>query len=299
MLEGGGILEVMAIDLSTARRLWRLLEPIHAVTYFSDETREELSAAGYRGFWMGYFAARSAPLGPVGPEIVTALFYNFAPGRVGRALPDAWDFAPPETALAVRREAAVATLSRMLGDEGSEAADRVVALLRPAASGADLGGRALFAANAALPWPEDRYGALWHAATLLREHRGDGHVAALTTAGITGREAGVLHATATAMPRSVLETSRDYTEDEWDLLAAGLANRGLLDHSGAITPAGRALKSEIETTTDRLAAPAYEKLRDADVDELASALMTLTKVVVSSGEIPSQTPIGLDLDDVS
>lgn len=288
----------MAIDLSTARRLWRLLEPIHAVTYFSDETREAMSAAGYRGFWMGYFAGRSAPLGAVGPEIVTALFYNFAPGRVARALPDAWDHAPPETALTVRCDAAVATLTRMLGDDGGDAADRAVALLRPAAAGADLGGRALFAANSALPWPDDRYGALWHAATLLREHRGDGHVAALTVTGITGREAGVLHAAATATPRSVLETSRDYTEDEWNALTAALADRGLLEHSGAITPAGRALKSEIELTTDRLAAPVYAELRDDDVATLSSALMSLAKVVVASGEIPAQTPIGLDLDDV-
>ncbi|PYE18644.1 hypothetical protein DFR67_104223 [Williamsia limnetica] len=288
----------MAIDLSTARRLWRLLEPIHAVTYFSDETREAMAAVGYRGFWMGYFAGRSAPLGPVGPEIVTALFYNFAPGRVARALPDAWDYAPPETALTVRRDAAVATLTRMLGEDGEDAADRVVALLRPAVTGADLGGRALFAANSALAWPGDRYGALWHTATLLREHRGDGHVAALTAAGITGREAGVLHAMATATPRSVLETSRDYTEAEWETLAAALADRGLLEHSGGITPAGRALKGEIETTTDRLAAPAYAGLRDADVEDLTSALMSLAKVVVASGEIPPQTPIGLDLDDV-
>ncbi|HEY9311518.1 SCO6745 family protein [Williamsia sp.] len=288
----------MAIDLPTARRLWRLLEPLHAVTYFSDETREALSAAGYRGFWMGYFAARAAPLGPVGPEIVTALFYNFAPAHVAKAIPDAWDFAPPETALQVRQEAAVATLSRMLGDDAADAIDRVVAVLFPVAQNADLGGRALFAANSALPWPTDRVGALWHAATLLREHRGDGHVAALTTAGISGREAGVLHAIANATPRSVLETSRQYSEAEWESLTARLADRGLVELSGAITPAGRALKAEIENTTDRLAAPAYARLSDSAVEDLTTSLMELTKVVVASGEIPSQTPIGLDLDDV-
>jgi hypothetical protein len=292
------MLDPMAIDLSTARRLWRLLEPIHAVTYFSDETREALAAAGYRGFWMGYFASRAAPLGEVGPEIVTALFYNFAPHHVARAIPDAWRFAPPETAVEVREHAAVATLERMLGSDNTDAVDKVVSFLRPAAQGADLGGRALFAANAALPWPSDRYGALWHAATLLREHRGDGHVAALTTAGVTGREAGVLHASAAAIPRSLLETSRKYTDVEWSELSARLADRGLLDHSGAITPSGRALKSDIETTTDRLAAPAYARLSATDTDDLISALTTLTKTVIASGEIPSITPMGLDLDDV-
>lgn len=288
----------MAIDLPTARRLWRLLEPLHAVTYFSDETREALSAAGYRGFWMGYFAARAAPLGPVGPEVVTALFYNFAPSHVARAIPDAWDFAPPETALKARQDAAAATLNRMLGDEAADTVDRVVALLYPVARNADLGGRALFAANAALPWPTDRVGALWHAATLLREHRGDGHVAALTAAGISGREAGVLHAIATALPRSVLDAGRQYTDDEWESLTEGLADRGLLDRSGAITPAGRALKADIENTTDRLAAPAYARLTDSAVDDLTTSLLELTKVVVATGEIPSATPIGPDLDTV-
>ncbi len=288
----------MAIDLPTARRLWRLLEPLHAVTYFSDETREALSAAGYRGFWMGYFAARAAPLGPVGPEVVTALFYNFAPSHVARAIPDAWDFAPPETALKARQDAAAATLNRMLGDEAADTIDRVVALLYPIAQNADLGGRALFAANAALPWPTDRVGALWHAATLLREHRGDGHVAALTAAGISGREAGVLHAIATALPRSVLDAGRQYTDEEWESLTERLADRGLLDRSGAITPAGRALKADIENTTDRLAAPAYARLTDSAVDDLTTSLLELTKVVVATGEIPSATPIGPDLDNV-
>jgi hypothetical protein len=108
----------------------------------------------------------------------------------------------------------------------------------------------------------------------------------------------VLHANAAAMPRSVLETSRKYTPDEWSSLTTALADRGLLDHTGAITPTGRALKSDIETTTDRLAAPAYAELSDNEIDELTTALMTLTKIVVASGEIPSVTPMGLDLDDV-
>ncbi|MFQ6231024.1 helix-turn-helix domain-containing protein, partial [Nocardia sp. NPDC002869] len=60
-----------------ARQAWRLLEPLHAVTYFSPEPLQALKAAGYRGFWMGYFAGRAAPLGAAGPEVVHALFYNF------------------------------------------------------------------------------------------------------------------------------------------------------------------------------------------------------------------------------
>ncbi len=72
----------------TARRLFDRFEPVHALTYFAPEARAAYDEAGFRGFWMGYFAARSAPLGVVPAEVVTAVFYNFARTHVARAL--AW-----------------------------------------------------------------------------------------------------------------------------------------------------------------------------------------------------------------
>src|SRR5688572_13899152 len=139
-----------------ARRIWQRLEPIHAVTYFSPEPIGALAAAGYRGFWMGYFAGRAAPLGAVGPEVVGALLYNFAPSRVARALPDAWSFAPPEAALRARLDGSVATLRRALGEAGGDADVAVAAeLAGRAARTAPPEGRALFAANQARPWPDE------------------------------------------------------------------------------------------------------------------------------------------------
>ena len=73
--------------MNPTREAWRLLEPIHAVVYFSPEPLGALRAAGYRGYWMGYFAGRAAPLGAVGPDVVHALFYNFSRERVAKALP--------------------------------------------------------------------------------------------------------------------------------------------------------------------------------------------------------------------
>ena len=161
-----------------ARRLHDRIEPVHAVTYFSPESRTALDGLGFRGFWMGYFAARSAPLGQVSADVVTAAFYNFAPERVAKALPAAWDIASPGDALTARQESAAAALRRcgVTDDEASTVAE----LVAKAAEVADVGGRVLFAANRALVWPEEPLARLWHATTLVREHRGDGHVAALT-----------------------------------------------------------------------------------------------------------------------
>ena len=200
----------MAVDrVVRARELWRLLEPIHAVTYFSPEPLARLRAAGYRGFWMGYFAGRAAPLGTARAELVHALFYNFALDHVARALPDAWQFAPPESAIRAREEGSVAALRRHLGPAvNSSFIARAAELAANSARQAPLEGRPLFAANRALPEPDEPLALLWHAATLLREHRGDGHVAVLTAAGIGGREAHVLHALATITPFTVYATAR-------------------------------------------------------------------------------------------
>ena len=200
----------MSRPTAVARRLFDRLEPVHAVTYFAPEARAALDDLGYRGFWSGYFAARSAPLGQVSPEVVTAVFYNFAAHRVAKALPAAWQIAPPATVLQARLRAAVAALRRYGLAAGVESA---ADLLGTAARNAPVDGRPLFAANLALPWPEDPLARLWHASTLLREHRGDGHIAVLNVFGISGRESNVLHAAAGRVPAEMIMRSRDYDDD--------------------------------------------------------------------------------------
>ncbi|MGY0386517.1 SCO6745 family protein [Nocardioides sp. WG-D5] len=283
-----------------ARRLWKLLEPIHAVGYFSPEPIALLKEAGYRGYWMGYFAARSAPLGPVPAEVVHAVFYNFAFSHVSRALPDAWGFAPPEAAHEARRAGAVTALRRQLGPlADSDEVARAASLASRAALSAPLEGRPLYAALRSLPVAEDPLTLLWDAATLLREHRGDGHVATLLTAGIGGRESHVFHALATGLSPSVYATSRNIHETEWASLVSGLRSRGLVTDDGrSLTDAGRETKARIESTTDELAAAAYASLEGAEVEELIGLLRPLTKAVVASGEIPGQSPMGLNLDDI-
>lgn len=284
-----------------ARRLYDRFEPIHAVTYFAPEARAALESAGYHGVGMGYFAGRAAPLGPVPPEVVTALFYNFADAQAARVLPDAWRYAPPEAALQAREEGAVAALRRY-GVTADDATRTAVDLLAKAATAGELGGRALYAANRALPWPTEPLAALWHATTLLREHRGDGHIAVLAAHGISGRESNVLQVASGRASREFIMRSRVYDDGQWKHHQDNLIRRGLLDDTGALTRAGTELKARIESTTDALALSIWDALDDQELQNLFAALTPLTRQVVAGGDIPVDTPMGSarhELDDDS
>lgn len=283
----------------SARQLWHVLEPIHAVSYFSPEALGALSDVGYRGFWMGYFAQRSAPFGMVPTEVVEATFYNFTSDRVRRALPAAWGFAPPSAALTARVDGSVRALRRIAEqspgclDRVEEAAD----LALTAALSAPVAGLALYAANRSLPVPDAPLERLWHACTLLREHRGDGHVAALVAAGIHGRESHVLHSLAAGMPPQTYSVSRDFTPEEWDDCLAALRSRDIAGADG-LTPAGAALKARIEATTDLLAEVPYAGLSDDELTRLYESVRPLALAVAGSGDLPTLTPIGLDLSHI-
>jgi hypothetical protein len=280
-----------------ARRFFDRFEPVHAVTYFAPEARAAFDGLGYRGFWMGYFAARSAPLGIVPREVVTAIFYNFAPERVAKALPTAWEIAGPDAALRARQDSAVAALRRY-GLDADENVSVAAELAGRAARRAPLDGRPLFAANLALPWPEDPLAALWHAATLLREQRGDAHVAVLTAAGVSGRESNVLHAAAGRIDRDYIARARDYDEAAWRHHEQRLAERGILNDDGSLTTAGRELKDRIESATDTLALSALEELSDDEVEAQFQALTPIARAVVAGGDVPAVTPMGLRRDEL-
>jgi len=273
--------------VTSPRELWRRLEAVHGVVYFAPDARERFDAVGLKGFWMGYFASRAAALGPVGPEVVTASFYVFEPGMVARALPDAWARATPATVLAARAELADATLRRALGDVDVVAAAELAV---PLALAAPTAGRPLAAAHQAVAVPDDPLARLWWAATVLREHRGDGHVAALLTAGVGPCEALVLAAaTGTYGPdgAELLRSSRRWPEEDWADAVERLAARGWLTPEGTMADAGRAAHQAIEDTTDRLAVP--------DADGLAAALAPIARRLAEVETIPVHNPIGLPL----
>jgi hypothetical protein len=267
----------VAAPVHPARRLWQHAETIHAVTYFAPEVAEALAATGLRGWWRGYFAARSAPLGRAGPELVQALFHGFSPELVGRALPSAWEQVTPSVAMAARDGAVEAVLGRLAGEPPA----RAVELLELAVSGCELGGRPLFAAHAARPWPASPTLRLWWACTLLREHRGDGHVAALTAAGVDGCEANQLAVLDGAVPAERQQAVRGWTDEAW--AAAG-------DRARSRPPGFRA---GIEETTDRLASGPVERLGAAGLDELCDLLGPVVAAVAGSGMVPYPNPVGV------
>ena len=269
---------------TTARRLHGLVEPIHLVTYFAAEPTEALLALGLRNYWDGYFAGRAAPLGRVPPEVVHAVFYNFADGEVARHIPRVWDTTTPEAALAAREQGAVAALRRILGDlAGTPGLARAADLATKAATSAPTEGRILYAALRALPLPQEPVARLWHAATLLREHRGDGHIAALVAAGIGGTQAHVLHALSENIPAEKFGRVHHLAADRLARVVDGMQARGLIDASGWLSDAGRTTKERIESLTDDLAAPAYSSLEPGELDQLIADLEPITATLDAAG----------------
>lgn len=271
----------------TARRLWAAVEPLHAVVYFAPETAEAAKAAGLRGYWMGYFAGRLAPLGPIGPGPATAMLFGFAPSMVARALPDAWSFAAPGTVLGSRLEAVSAALGRVAGD-----VSELSALLWRAVDACAFDGRPLAAAWAAVPASEDPLARLWLAATILREHRGDGHVLAAVHAGLGGLETTLTHIGAGVISRADIQPHRGWPDAEWDAAADRLRARGILDADGGLTAAGRELRRRIEDDTDRLAAAPVAAL-GPDVERLLALAVPLSRAVVDGGLVTVPNPVGV------
>jgi hypothetical protein len=272
-----------------ARRMWTLFEPVHVVTYFTAEARAGFEDAGLRGFWRGYFAGRAALLGRAGPAVVTASFYTFTPPMVARALPAVWDLTTPDDALAARSAGAVVALRRLLGERAAGLTTLADRLLR-VTDGLDCSGRVLAAANTALPVPAEPAARVWHAATLLREHRGDGHSAALLAADIDGCEALVLRAGAD-LSREVLQPVRGWSDEQWDQAAARLAGRGWLGEDGRVTQAGAAARQAVEVATDRAAARPWARLGPAATEELAGLLAPVARACAA--ELPFPNPVGV------
>lgn len=276
-----------AVDEAAARRLWRTLEPCHALVYFVPEAAEEYTSVGLKGSRMGYFASRSAPLGPVPAEVVVATFFNFHPSVVHKAIPDAWALASPADIVDARWRAVDRASRRIWGDEVESANIREAAeLARTAAGGCFPQGRPLYAGHAALTWPTEPHLVLWHAISLLREFRGDGHIAALVSAGIGPCEALHLHGTTGEFPVDLLKLTRAWPDDEWDAALAKLVETGLMTADGGLTETGSALRQRVEDTTDQLALAPWTHLGAAGCRRLGELGAPLARAVIDSGGFP-------------
>lgn len=283
--------------MSPERELWSLYEPVHAIVYFDPAVSGCLSDVGLHGFWNGYFAGRAAPLGSVGPEPVTALFFGFAPSMVAKALPKVWSRVAPEVAVESRLAAVGRTLTPLIEAGSTDDVRRVTELLVRAAQAAPYDGRALAAAWAGVPVPEDLATRLWWATTALREHRGDGHVLAATHAELTGLEAAITHVAQGPLTRATLQPNRGWTDAEWQSAVDRLSGRGLVvDDGSRLTVAGENLRAAVEDTTDRLARIPAGVLSE-DLALIRPVLAGLARAIADAGSLPALNPMGVPLPE--
>ena len=275
----------------TAGRAHRATEYLHSYLYFAPEHDEELVAVGLRPGRMCYFAARSAPMGAVTPETVTATFYNFNPETVARVIPRAWGLAGREDILAARLRAVDRSMRRIFGDEVLDGADlaELAELTREACTALTPEARPLYAGHAGLDWPDEPHLVLWHAATLLREYRGDGHLFALLNQGLCGIDAIMTHVpTGHGFPDEMARVLRGWSEEQWEDSRQRLIGRGILDETGrALTEQGDALRAQLEAETDALDTAAWRHLGEDRTLRVIELGKGLTRTIAASGAFGS------------
>jgi hypothetical protein len=271
------------VEALLARKTWRTLEPLHGMIYFVPEATAAYERLGIAGR-SGYFASRAAAMGAVTPEVVVSTFFNFNPVLVHAAIPRAWEISTPQALLAARLDAVDRAFRRLLGDDlvTSPEMSRAAELARSAAEVAStrVEGRPLCAGHANLPWPDEAHLVLWQAQSILREFRGDGHVALLLTHGLSGIEALVTHGLSGEVPTRILQSTRGWSDEDWDVAIGALQESGWLTAGPdpALSEWGLTQRQEIEDQTDLLAAAPYAALGEAGCSELRALARPWSKV---------------------
>ncbi|OQO90313.1 hypothetical protein B1813_18000 [Saccharomonospora piscinae] len=273
-----------------ASRAHAALEPLHAFVYFAPEVEQSFTAAGLDSARGRYFAGRAAPLGAVGASVVTATFYNFNHRLVARHIPHAWSVVEPAELVKLRFAGAEAALRRLLGDAAaSDEVTELAGLVREAAEACSPEGRPLFAGHADLGWPDGPVAALWHGATLLREHRGDGHIAALVAEGLPGLQALVSHiAQGNSFRAEAAKKLRGWTDEDWAGAEQALRERGVLGDDGGLTDEGRAMRAALEERTDHAAAGPYRAVGAEKSARIAELAKPLSRAVRKAGAFPRE-----------
>ena len=293
---GAAALRSPVVDPSESGRIARRLEPLHAMVYFAEEAEPRYTAAGLEPGRMSYFAGRAAPMGAVSGSVVTATFYNFSPELIAPFFPRAWQLADPATLVATRFEIVDAALRRLLGDDGvaSPEVAEAAGLARRAADAATPQGRPLAAGHLDVGYPDAPHLVLWHALSILREHRGDGHVALLVQAGLSGLDA-LLTATATGtgFVPGFARASRGWSREQWAAGVADLRGRGLLaDGPGVdeltLTAAGQEQRAAIEQDTHRLGAAPWDALGAEGTARLGELGGALVRTALAAGAFPAE-----------
>lgn len=269
------------MDTTLVAKLGAISNLTHGFIYFSDSATDAYSQIGL-GPSQRYFASRGAALGPASAELIIATFFNFNPEIVYRAIPAAWDVASPQQIQAVRMQSAGAQLAALAAlnvDELDEATELAGAMAQRVA----YEGRPLAGANRSVPEPDDPWSRLWQRLTVIREWRGDAHVAVLSAAPVTAVEALVLHAATGQVPKKALVMTRQWSEDAWQAAVDKLQTRGLLEADGSFTSEGRAFRDEIEHRTNIASLPLVDSLGDDATRRLIDLLKPVRQALVDSG----------------
>ncbi len=280
----------MIVTLEQVRAVHTVTELVHAIAYLCPEVQDEFEALGLEPRGQGYVAGRAAPFGPVGPEVAIATFYNFNPALHRYALPAAWDIASPAEVLAARFRGIQAVYERV--DAPTEGLDELTDLALRAADGLDLAGRPLAAANAGVELPEQPFARAWQALTVLREHRGDGHIAALVVAELGPVDALALYAAwQSTVSDRFLKASRGWDEDVWAAAEERLRDRGWMADDGTLTEEGERERNAVEEMTDRLAAAPYEQLGRDATERLFDLARPLAQALNDNGGYKRPAPM--------
>jgi len=265
---------------SPGRSLRDAIEPIATICFWSEPAYDAYAAQGL-DFLAGYVWGRASVLGEPEATVVASAFGMFEPGLIASLYDAGRQACSLADVRAAKESGAVAALRHVLGDHN---VGPVVAVLRRAAAAASPTGRALHSGLTALPWPQDPLGQLWHACSILREHRGDGHLAAVVAAGLSGLEANLLTEARVGWEPLSYTGSRGWAPEAMQQAAAGLASRGLLAEGG-LTAAGRALRDDLEQTTDRLMDPAI-RAAGHELHDAVTSLDEWSRLVIEAGWFP-------------
>ena len=283
MVAGGATTAtVPRMDRSVVHDAHMMINLVHRLVYFVPEAAEEYGALGVNGQG-GYFGSRSAPMGAIPPEVIIATFYNFSPLAVSSAMQGVWEAASPAALQAARFRAVRRALDRVGADLSSEQIAEARSLADPVVAGLDLAGKPLAAANAAVSLPDDPLVALWQQVTVLREWRGDAHIAVLVANEIGPCECLVLQVGSGRFPLRLAQVTRRWDESHWAGAISSLGDRGWVAADGSLTPAGVDARNQIEADTDRLCEAIWAPIGDSGAARLSALITPIHAAVDAAG----------------
>ena len=273
---------VRRMPTSAVHDVHMVINLVHRLVYFVPEAAEEYAALGVSGAG-GYFGSRSAPMGAVPDEVIVATFYNFSPLAVTSAMPGVWDAASPDSLQAARFRVVGRAVERVGVDLSADQIAEARSLIDPVVAGLDIAGKPLAAANASVALPDDPLVALWQQLTVVREWRGDVHIALLVTNEIGPCECLVLQVGTGRFPMRIAQVTRRWDEGQWAAAIGSLAALGWVNVDGTVTPEGVDARDRIEADTDRLCESIWRPVGDRGAARFSELILPIHRAIDAVG----------------